>query len=106
MFWTAFKLMEKYTTKRADRVILCEPERIEQIPFEIPSSKISVLPNIPFLIVAIFLTKDQEKQFNNNKITFSYVGGFSTDRCLFLKSYHWQKRGLLICLLQVLVTLN
>lgn len=25
---------------------------------------------------------------------------------VFLKSYHWQKRGLLICLLQVLVTLN
>ena len=81
---TAFKLMEKYTTKRADRVILCEPERIEQIPFEIPSSKISVLPNIPFFDCSDFLTKDQEKQFNNNKITFSYVGGFSTDRCLFV----------------------
>ena len=79
---TAFKFMEKYTIKKADKVILCELERIEQIPFEIPSSKISILPNIPFFNCVDFLIKDIRKQFNNNKITFSYVGGFSTDRCL------------------------
>lgn len=80
---TAFKFMEKFTVNRADKVILCEKERIEQIPFEVSQSKLSVLPNIPNFANDSFLKDDSAKRFDNDLITFSYVGGFSTDRCLF-----------------------
>lgn len=79
----AFKFMEKFTMKLADKVILCEKERIEQIPFEVSQSKLSVLPNIPYFANDSFLKDDSTKRFDNDLITFSYVGGFSTDRCLF-----------------------
>lgn len=80
---TAFKFMEKFTVKHADKVILCEKERIEQIPFDVSQSKLSVLPNIPYFADDSFLKVDSTKRFDNDLITFSYVGGFSTDRCLF-----------------------
>lgn len=78
----AFKLMEKFTVKHSDRIILCESERIEQIPFKVSQSKLSILPNIPYFESDAFLKEDSTKHFNNDLITFSYVGGFSTDRCL------------------------
>ena len=78
-----FKFMEKFTVKYADKVILCEKERIEQIPFNVSQSKLSVLPNIPYFANDSFLKYDPTKRFCNKLITFSYVGGFSTDRCLF-----------------------
>lgn len=79
----AFKFMEKFTVKQSERVILCEQERIEQIPFKVPHSKLSILPNIPYFANDTFLKEDESKRFDNNLITLSYVGGFSTDRCLF-----------------------
>ena len=79
----AFKFMEKFTVKHSDRVILCEKERIEQIPFDVSQSKLSILPNIPYFANDSFLKDDSTKRFDNDLITFSYVGGFSTDRCLF-----------------------
>lgn len=80
---TAFKYMEKFTVSKSDHIILCEPERIEQIPFEVPQSKLSVLPNIPFFDNDSFLKNDPIKRFSNELLTFSYVGGFTPDRCLF-----------------------
>lgn len=80
---TAFKFMEKYTSRRADKIILCEPERIEQIPYHIPESKLEILPNIPFFDDISFLKTNDSKEFENDLITFSYVGGFVTSRCLF-----------------------
>ncbi|MBR5483592.1 MAG: capsule biosynthesis protein CapK [Alistipes sp.] len=79
----AFKFMEKFTVKHSDRVILCEQERIVQIPFKVSRSKLSILPNIPYFENDMFLKVDSTKRFDNDLITFSYVGGFSTDRCLF-----------------------
>lgn len=79
----AFKVIEHFTVKRSDKIILCEPERIEQIPFHIDTSLISIFPNIPFFEDTSFLKKDSEKCFSNNLMTISYVGGFSKDRCLF-----------------------
>lgn len=79
---SAFMYMEKFTVKNSDRIILCEQERIEQIPFKVPLKKITVLPNIPYFETDSFLTKDESKRFKNDLITFSYVGGFTNDRCL------------------------
>lgn len=78
----AFKFMEKFSVKYSNRVIICEPERIDQIPFEVPESKLSILPNIPYFKDDSFLKVDQTKRFDNDLLTFSYVGGFSPDRCL------------------------
>ena len=80
---SAFKFMEKYSVKKSDRIIICEPERIEQIPFEVSENKLSVLPNIPYFNDDSFLTVDLNKKIDNKLLTFSYVGGFSPDRCLF-----------------------
>lgn len=79
----AFKIMERFTVKMSDYIIICEKERIEQIPFKVKASMINVLPNIPLFKDNSFLVKDKSLGFNNNKLTFSYVGGFSEGRCLF-----------------------
>lgn len=78
----AFKIMEKFTVEQSEKVILCEQERIAQIPFKIPQNKLSILPNIPYFTNDTFLKENVITRFDNNLITFSYVGGFSTDRCL------------------------
>ena len=78
----AFKLMEGISVKNSDYIVICEAERIEQIPIKIPSNKIKVLPNIPYFSDSGFLRIDEDLKFNNNLITFSYVGGFAPTRCL------------------------
>lgn len=80
---TAFKFMERVSVRNADHIIICEPERVEQIPFEFDKSKLSILPNIPFFKDDSFLKDNDDFKFKNDKLTFSYVGGFSKDRCLF-----------------------
>lgn len=76
-----FKLMEKFTIKHSDEVIICEPERIEQIPYKLNRPEL-VVPNIPFFSDTNFLYHDNNYKFDNKKITFSYVGGFSKFRML------------------------
>ena len=78
----AMKYMEKISVRQSDYIIICEPERKEQIPYVIPSEKLKVLPNIPYFQDSAFLHKDKNYEFHNDLITFSYVGGFSEDRCL------------------------
>ena len=78
----ALKFMEKFTVKHSDYIIICEPERIEQIPFSVPKEKIKLLPNIPSFKDESFLKKDLRFLFNNDLLTFSYVGGFGNERCL------------------------
>lgn len=90
----AFELMEKFTVEHSDRIILCENERINQIQFSIPHSKISILPNIPYFKGNSFLYEDTSIKFDNDLITFSYVGGFSNDRCL-LEIIRIAERGLI-----------
>ena len=77
----AFKFMEKFSTRRADHIVICEPERIKQIPYNI-EGRYSVLQNIPSFASSDFLHIDKRYQFNNGKLTLNYVGGFYGDRCI------------------------
>ncbi|MFA6572452.1 MAG: capsule biosynthesis protein CapK [Bacteroidota bacterium] len=76
-----FKLMERLTIKYADEVIICEPERIEQIPYKLNKEEI-IVPNIPSFKDLSFLKINDEYKFMNGKITLSYVGGFGAERFL------------------------
>lgn len=78
----AFRFMERFTVKHSDYCIICEPERIEQIPFVVPGDKIKLLPNIPSFKDSSFLKKNASFRFDNDLLTFSYVGGFAASRCL------------------------
>lgn len=79
---TAFKWMESLTSNHADHIIICEKERLEQIPYDI-SSKVDVLPNIPMVEdESTFKFKDESLSFPNNKVTVSYVGGLYNERFL------------------------
>lgn len=78
----AFKWMESFTTKHSDYVIICEKERLEQIPYDI-SSKTEILPNIPMIInETSFKFKEVSLSFPNGRITVSYVGGLYNERFL------------------------
>ncbi len=78
----AFKVMERFSVKNSNHVIICEPERREQIPFKIPEGDLSVLPNIPYFNNGFCVKDGLELAFNNDLVTFAYVGGFSEERCL------------------------
>ncbi len=77
----AFSIMEKISVKLSNHLILCEPERLKQIPYNI-EEKVSVLQNIPSFTNDSFLQKDDSFLFGNNLFTIAYVGGFTKDRCL------------------------
>lgn len=77
----AFSLMEWICVKEADHIIICEPERIKQIPYNI-QGKYSVLQNIPSFTTSSFLYEDKTYCFENGLLTLAYVGGFSQGRCL------------------------
>lgn len=78
----AFALMERISVKYSDHIIICEEERIEQIPYEIKDGSLSVLPNIPSFETGDFLVEKDEYRFDNEKLTLSYVGGLYNQRCL------------------------
>ena len=77
----AFSLMEWLSVRKADHIIICEPERISQIPYNI-QGRYSVLQNIPSFSNDNFLYSEPQCQFSNALPTLAYVGGFTTDRCL------------------------
>ena len=77
----AFRFMELVSTRKADHVIICEPERRKQIPYDI-EGRYSVLQNIPSFTTGGFLHFDKNIRFDNGKITLCYVGGFYHGRCL------------------------
>lgn len=74
-----FELMERYTCKVADELIICEPERIEQITFPLKKRPL-VLPNIPEINPSLLDGDESKYKFNNNWPTVAYFGGFSEDR--------------------------
>lgn len=76
-----FHIMEYISIKLANHVIICEEERIMQIPYDI-RNKYSVLPNIPSFMDDTFLQYDSSLHFNNNKPTLTYVGGLYNERFL------------------------
>lgn len=76
------ELLEHYTIKHVDEVIICDHERIEQIPYKLKKKEL-VLLNIPNVEKLELDLKIEEKyQFSNDKITISYFGGFTNSRCL------------------------
>jgi glycosyltransferase involved in cell wall biosynthesis len=77
----AFKYMERIAVKGSNHIIICEEERINQIPYDV-KGRYSVLPNIPSFSSSNFLKQDESLKFANKKKTLSYVGGFVPDRCL------------------------
>lgn len=78
----SFKYMERIVIQSVDQIILCEPERKEQIPYSIDEEKISILPNIPNFSDRFFLFTDHQYKFDNSLITFAYVGGLVNERCI------------------------
>lgn len=80
ILWS-FKRMERFSIKHSDEVIICEPERIEQIPYKLNRPEL-IVPNIPSFTDMSFLHYDDKYQFNNQNVTFAYVGGFSKFRML------------------------
>lgn len=76
-----FRMMEWLTVKCSTDIIICEDERIRQIPYDV--KKITkVLPNIPSFGDVSFLKKNDTPYFNNGKYTLTYVGGFYEGRFL------------------------
>lgn len=75
------QLAEKITVKHCNQMILCEPERINQIQFKV-TIPIHIMRNIPSFEDTSFLEETVIEPFNNNKITVSYVGWFGHGRYL------------------------
>ena len=76
-------LMEKYALKHSNKLLICEEERKSQIP-DCDKYDYDVLPNIPMIReqdTNIF-SVDEDFKFDNEKITFSYVGYFGDNRFL------------------------
>lgn len=78
----AFQLMERFSVKHSNRIIICEQERQDQIQFMYDKSKLSILPNIPMFDSRDFLHVDLQYKLDNNLFTFAYVGGFAQTRCI------------------------
>lgn len=76
-----FELMEKFTYRNSDELIICEPERIQQIQFKLRKPPI-VMPNIPEINPSVITNIQEKYKFNNNNPTIAYLGGFSDNRFL------------------------
>ncbi|MBP5771477.1 MAG: glycosyltransferase [Bacteroidaceae bacterium] len=77
----AFAVMEWVSVRLSDHIIICEPERISQIPYNI-DGRYSVLQNIPSFAQRDFLVEKTEYRFSNQLLTLAYVGNFTYNRCL------------------------
>lgn len=76
-----FGLMEKYACKKANELIICEPERIEQVQFKLRKPPL-VMPNIPEIDPSVITEVQDKFRFNNGNPTLAYFGGFSDNRFL------------------------
>lgn len=76
-----FGLMEKYTCKKANELIICEPERIDQVQFKLQKEPL-VMPNIPEIDAGIITEVQDKYKFDNDNPTLAYLGGFSDNRFL------------------------
>lgn len=76
-----FEWMEKFSYKNSDKLIICEPEREEQITFKIKEKPL-VLPNIPQIDDMSIKGNNDKYRFSNNWPTLAYFGNFSQDRFL------------------------
>lgn len=72
---------ERFTVRQCNNMILCEPERIKQIQFEVPIP-VHIMRNIPSFGDTSFLNEQVIYPFDNNKVTVAYVGWFGHGRFL------------------------
>lgn len=73
------RAMERFAVKRCNQMIICEPERINQIQFKVPIP-VHVMRNIPSFEDTSFLDECVVTPFNNGKVTVTYVGWFGHGR--------------------------
>ena len=76
-----FGRMERFTCKWANELIICEPERIEQIQFPLKKEPL-VMRNIPEIDTDTITPIQGKYKFNNNNPTLAYMGGFDEGRFL------------------------
>lgn len=74
-----FEWMEHFTCNVADELIICEPERIEQITFKLKKDPL-ILPNIPEIDSSLLEGNSEEYTFHNDWPTIAYFGGLSESR--------------------------
>ena len=73
------RVMERFTVKHCNEMIICEPERINQIQFKVPIP-VHVMRNIPSFDNTSFLDEEVVKPFDNENVTVAYVGWFGHGR--------------------------
>lgn len=76
-----FGQMERFTCKKADELIICEPERVEQVQFKLKKEPL-VMPNIPEIDPSVITEVQDKFKFDNDNPTLAYLGGFSDNRFL------------------------
>lgn len=76
-----FDRMERFTCKWANELIICEPERIEQIQFTLKKEPL-VMRNIPEIDTNTITPIQDKYRFDNNYPTLAYMGGFDEGRFL------------------------
>lgn len=76
-----FGLMEEFTCRMANELIICEPERVEQVHFKLRKEPL-VMPNIPEIDSSLITEVQDKYRFNNMWPTLAYLGGFSDNRFL------------------------
>ena len=76
-----FKWMERFSYKRANELIICEPERKAQIQFKLKKEPL-VMPNIPEIDTKDITEIQDKYKFNNDYPTLAYMGGFANGRFL------------------------
>lgn len=76
-----FGLMEKYAYKSSNELIICEPEREEQVQFKLQKKPL-VMPNIPEIDSSAISDVQSKYMFVNTNPTIAYLGGFSDNRFL------------------------
>ncbi len=76
-----FGWMEKFSCKWADELIICEPERKEQIQFKLKKEPL-VMRNIPEIDTSLITEVQERYVFDNDNPTIAYMGGFAEGRFL------------------------
>lgn len=77
--WRLLRWGERVAVKYSDYMIICEPERINQIQYKVPIP-VYTMRNIPDFDDVDFLKENNVKGFDNEKITVAYVGWFGNGR--------------------------
>lgn len=76
-----YMVSERFAVKFSNHMILCEPERVQQIQFQL-KIPVHIMRNIPSFDNVSFLDEETVPPFNNDNITVAYVGWFGHGRFL------------------------